>query len=196
MTELRLPLFPLNTVLFPGGLLPLRIFEPRYLDMISYCFRHESNFGVCLIREGDEVGKAAFTYNVGTIAKITDWHRTQEGLLGIWVLGQQRFHILSRTVLPNQLIEAMIRLIPDEPVQSIPSDYQALVQLLEKIMQQLGAPYEQIPLDFDNASWLSQRLAELLPMPFSQRQYLLELSDPIQRLDMITKILQALDVNY
>jgi len=196
MTELTVPLFPLNTVLFPGGLLPLRIFEPRYLDMISYCFRHSSDFGVCLIREGDEVGQAAFTYNVGTLAKITDWHRTQDGLLGIWVLGQQRFHILSRKVLKNQLIEAVVGLIPNEPAQTIPTDYHSLVNLLEKIIQQIGEPYGQQPLDFENASWLSQRLAELLPMPFSQRQYLLELSDPIQRLETITQILQELDVSY
>lgn len=196
MSELILPLFPLYGVLFPGGVLPLRIFEPRYLDMISQCFKKGTGFGVCLIHEGEEVGTAALTYDVGTLVKIVDWHRTEEGLLGIVVMGQQRFQILSREVLPDQLIKARVHLIPNEPSQDIPTSYSTLSELLKAFVHHLGKSYEPATPDYHNASWLSQRLAELLPMPFEQRQHLLELSDAYQRLKIIDEILKSLNIRY
>jgi hypothetical protein len=196
VSELVIPLLPLYAVLFPGGTLPLRIFEPRYLDMVSYCLRRDGKFGVCLIREGREVGKAATTYSIGTLVEITDWNRTSDGLLGIEVMGQQRFQIISRKVHANQLIEVIADPIANESAQEIPVDYLALPNLLEEFIRQIGKPYEKLPVDYGNASWISQRLAELLPMPFSQRQHLLELSDSIQRLEVIGSILKKLNILY
>ena len=91
--QIQIPLFPLGTVLFPGGPLPLRIFEPRYLDMVSDCLRNDKAFGVCLIKDGREVGEPAQPFDVGTMAKIVDWDRTDDGLLAITALGTSRFRI-------------------------------------------------------------------------------------------------------
>ena len=95
MGDVTLPLFPLHTVLFPGGLLPLRIFESRYLDMISDCLRNDRGFGVCLISAGREVGDGAECFDVGTLARIQDWDSTPDGLLGIIARGEQRFDSLD-----------------------------------------------------------------------------------------------------
>jgi len=192
---LKIPLFPLHVVLFPGSLLPLKIFEPRYLDMVSWCLRHDSGFGVCVIRNnGKETGEAADTYEVGTLARISDWNRREDGLLGIQASGEQRFSILSRAVRPNHLAEVEIRLLPPEPRQSLPDEYRALADLLQQALIQLGEPYTSMPTDFDDATWVGYRLAELLPMAFVQRQYLLELDNPVLRLKNIEEVLKTLDM--
>lgn len=197
MSELlSLPLFPLHAVLFPGGPLPLRIFEPRYLDMISDCLRNNHHFGICLIREGEEVGDAAITYDIGTVARIIDWDRRPDGLLGIDVIGEQRFRILSRKVKANQLIQAEVQLLAEEEPQPLPKEYLALADLLEQFISQLDELYEHIALHYDDASWTSNRLAELLPMAFAQRQYLLELNSPLQRLEVIGQLLKMLKIQY
>ena len=97
----EIPLFPLSTVLFPGGVLPLRIFEARYLDMIGECLREQKGFGVCAIRSGSEVGRAASCYNVGTLAAVEDFGRSEDGLLAIVAHGERRFRILHSRVEAN-----------------------------------------------------------------------------------------------
>jgi Lon protease-like protein len=194
--SLKIPLFPLHTVLFPGGLLPLKIFEPRYLDMVSWCLRHDSGFGVCLIRNGGkEAGEAAETYDVGTLARITDWYRREDGLLGIQARGEQRFRILSRQARPDHLVEAQVSLLPAEASQPLPAEYRSLAELLEHILNQLGEPYRSMPTDFASATWVGHRLAELLPMAFVQRQYLLELDNPLVRLKNLEEVLKTLDLS-
>ena len=107
MKTIQLPLFPLHTVLFPGGPLPLRIFEARYLDMVSQCLQEDSGFGVCMIRHGREVGEPASTENMGVVARIVDWHQRHDGLLGITAIGEQRFRIASVRIQDNQLAKKM-----------------------------------------------------------------------------------------
>jgi Lon protease-like protein len=192
---LHIPLFPLHTVLFPGGPLPLRIFEARYLDMVSRCLRDNSGFGVCLIKEGKETGAPALTFEVGTLSYITSWDQRDDGLLGIEALGRQRFEILSRSVRHDHLIEAEVRLIPNEAPAPLPAKYQPLVDLLRTFINQIGAPYSRLPDDYGNAAWVGNRLAELLPMVHFQRQYLLELQDPLERLAGIEEVFQALGVS-
>ncbi|WP_040294991.1 LON peptidase substrate-binding domain-containing protein [Beggiatoa alba] len=194
MSPLTIPLFPLHTVLFPGGVLPLRIFEVRYLDMVSHCLKSNSPFGICLIREGSEVGTAATTHEVGTLATIIDWDQRQDGLLGIDVQGGQRFRLLSHRVQSNQLIEANVEPILDEPAIKIPEEYQYLAELLAQFIEQVGKPYCNMPTHYESANWVGQRLAELLPMVHAQKQYLLELNDSIQRLDTIEHVLKTLNV--
>jgi len=196
MNEFKLPLFPLHTVLFPGGPLPLRIFETRYLDMVSYCMRKDCGFGICLIREGREVGEVAKTHDIGTIAKIVDWGQRNDGLLGIDVVGQERFRIVSSMVQSNGLTESVIEPLPEELPQEIPADHLSLTDLLEQILTQLQEPYTHVPTDFDNAVWVSHRLAELLPMSLQQRQALLELNDPLERLAIIERVLKQMNVKY
>lgn len=187
---ITLPLFPLNTVLFPGGPLPLRIFEPRYLDMISRCLKDDTGIGVCLIREGSEVGAAAMTYDIGTLSRITYWHRRPDGLLGVTVRGEQRFRILRRQVAPDQLIVAEVELLPEVAATALPPDYAPMARLLERIMTQLDAPFTTLPRHYDEADWVLGRLVELLPLDLAQKQYLLQLDDTGQRLERLRGVLQ------
>lgn len=192
--ELRIPLFPLHTVLYPGGPLPLRIFEPRYLDMVSACLRQSSGFGVCLIRSGNEVGRAATTYDIGTLAMITYWHMGHDGLLGITGCGQQRFRILSEEVQPNQLTMAEVELIPNEPEADIPAEYLPLVDLLRQMIEQIGHHYTAIPKKYADAGWVGCRLAELLPLGLAQKQYLLQINSPVQRLERLAAVIEQLGI--
>jgi Lon protease-like protein len=196
MNTETVPLFPLNTVLFPGGLLPLRIFEPRYLDMVSWCLRHDKAFGVCLIRHGSEVGEAADTYSIGTLAKIIDWNKRDDGMLGIMAEGQQRFRILQHGTRSNQLLEGEVSLIPADRDESLPNRLSGLNDLLKQAFKQLGKPYTSMPFQADKAAWIGNRLAELLPMGNQQRQHLLELEDPQERLLCLEEILHSLEVRH
>lgn len=185
-----IPLFPLHTVLFPGGPLALRVFEPRYLDMIGRAVKDGGCFGICLISEGEEIGEAAFTYDVGTLAHVSYWHKRADGMLGVTVVGDQRFRILERKVQADQLITARTTLIPNEPPKPLPAEYHALAVLLEEILAQLGHPYVKLPKHYDEASWVGARLAELLPIPLAQKQLLLQLDDPIERLERLRSMIE------
>lgn len=197
MSEQRsIPLFPLNTVLFPGGFLPLRIFEPRYLDMISECLRADKMFGVCLIKKGVEVGHAADSHEIGTFAVIIDWHRRDDGLLGVLAQGGGRFRVEARRVRANQLVEADVETLPPSPVVPLPAHLRGLTEVLKIFLEHIGEPYSTQVFEEDNAAWVGCRLAELLPMDLPRRQYLLELEDPLERLQNVADILKELKVNY
>jgi hypothetical protein len=187
----QIPLFPLNAVLFPGGVLPLRIFEPRYLDMISSCMRNEEPFGVALIVEGNEVGAAATTYDIGTLVGIDYFHTRSDGLLGITVRGIDRFRITRREIQPNQLTLAQIETLAPEPRQPLPSKFRKLAEMLQGIIRQLGQPYVKLKPDFDDAGWVGARLTELLPIGSPQKQYFLQMENPIQRLERLDEILRT-----
>ncbi len=194
MSNLTIPLFPLNTVLFPNGILPLRLFEPRYLDMVSACMKAGTGFGVCLIREGHEAGPAASAYPIGTTAKIIDWQTLPDGLLGITVQGQQRFTVVTQHVEPNQLIMATVDMMADEAEADIPPLHLPLVDLLRQALEQPAHPYTGMTKNYDDARWVGCRLAELLPFKLSFKQELLELDDPVQRLERISFVLENLAI--
>lgn len=185
-----IPLFPLNSVLFPHGVLPLRIFEPRYLDMVSDCLRRESGIGVVLISEGSEVGTAAQPHAVGTLAKIAYWHHRSDGLLGITLKGEQRFSIVEQRVLPNQVIEAQVELLEAPPGLALEPYYAPLATMLRDILQQMEPPYSNMPMQLDDAYWVSARLIELLPFPLAFKQRMLELGDPQTQLDQLHELIQ------
>lgn len=187
---MRIPVFTLFTVLFPKGPLQLRVFEPRYMDMISACMKNDSPFGVCLIREGREVAEAALTYDVGTLATIAYWRTRSDGLLGITVTGGQKFRILEREVQKNKLLVAEVELIEDEPALPLPKLYSPMADILRDITSQLEAPYSSMAMHCDDAAWVGARLAELLPIGLSQKQRLLELDDPIQRLAELSEAMR------
>lgn len=180
--NVTIPLFPLNTVLFPGGVLPLRVFEPRYLDMVSNCLRTETGIGVILIKEGSEVGRAAQPHEMGTMASICYWNKRSDGLLGVTLKGEQRFKTLSQTVEPNQLIIAEVELLPAAAEIPVLDEYRHLVDLLQQIINQLEPPYTTMPTHYDDAGWVSARLVELLPLQLDKKQWLLEVEDPLERL--------------
>lgn len=191
---LSIPLFPLSAVLFPGGVLPLRIFEPRYLDMVSECLKTDSGIGVVLIRNGRETGEVADTYEVGTLCHIRYWHKRPDGLLGVTLQGEQCFRVISTEVKPNQLIIAEAELIPESPAIPVTESHQQLVDLLKQIINQLEPPYTTLTPAYEDAAWVSARLVELLPIDLPAKQELLMTEDAVQRLDTITTILNKMDI--
>ena len=188
----EVPLFPLNTVLFPGGPLPLRIFEARYLDMVSECLRGPRPFGVCLITEGHEAGRAADTVSVGTLAEIVDWHQYEDGVLGITALGRERFRIIDKRVADNQLAWVRIARLPTPEPLAIPVEYQELVTLTRALVEHAGPLYDVVPVRYEDANWVADRLCEILPVTLDLKQALLECNDTPLRLGEIAQIVQAL----
>lgn len=182
METLSVPIFPLNTVLFPGGPLPLRIFEPRYLDMVSQCVKTDSAFGVCLIREGKEVGKSALPHSVGTLARIVDFDQLPDGMLGIVARGGDRFSINSTETGSNQLLSGSVTLLPEPAPETLPDDLELLPRLLRQIISEAGPLYESMPPHFEDTNWIGYRLAEILPLDPDVRQALLEEESSLQRL--------------
>jgi uncharacterized protein len=180
-------LFPLNIVLFPRGPLPLRIFETRYVDMVRRCMRGELAFGVVLIREGKEVGPAE-TFDVGTMAKVVDFHQLSDGLLGLSCVGEQRFRIRSRSRQADGLNLAEVESLAPEAQAALPARHARLAELLKRVLPQLGEVYEGFEMRLDDAAWVGHRLAEILPIPLTDKQACLELDDPIQRLDVLAPL--------
>ena len=187
---LQVPLFPLHTVLFPGGRLPLRIFEQRYMDMAKACLRDGAPFGVCLIREGAEVGAPATPSEVGTLARIGTWDMPQLGLLQVVAHGEQRFRILERRVQADGLARASIERLAEAPDTGIPPGCAPLVKLLERLIEQHPELFER-PHRLDSCAWVSGRLGELLPLPLPAKQALLELGDGRLRLEKLDTLVRT-----
>ncbi|SRR5690349_17629236 len=178
-----LPLFPLNAVLFPGSPLSLRIFEPRYLDLVRDCSRTGSGFGVCLILEGREAGEPAVPAAIGTLARINDFYTLPDGLLGIGAIGGERFQVATTRVRDNGLVHGEVRMWPDEPAIEVPPEHGLLATILERLLEQLGGAHARVERQrLDDASWVGFRLAELLPLGQSEKQHLLQMTDPLRRL--------------
>ncbi|HEY4369901.1 MAG TPA: LON peptidase substrate-binding domain-containing protein [Steroidobacteraceae bacterium] len=180
-----IPLFPLNSVLFPGGPLKLRIFEARYVDMISRCMREGTCFGVAMIVEGSEAGGAARTVEIGTAARIVDFEKLPDGLLGITAIGDRSFAIQSVARQPDALNIAEVEWLPAEPVLEVPADCDYLVQLLQHALPQLAPLYDFTAVAYEDAAWVGARLVELLPLPLTEKQRCLEMRDPLERLEYL-----------
>ncbi len=187
---MNIPLFPLNTVLFPGGPLPLRVFEPRYLDMVSRSMKTETPIGVVLIKNGDEVGPAPEIYNVGTITNVTYWHKRADGLLGITLTATRRFRINDIQVNDSQLMTADIDVIENIEPLDVNDDNRYFIPILEQILDQLGPPFKTMERYTDNIEWTSARLIELLPTSLEEKQVLLESDNIAERLARIESILK------
>lgn len=192
MNTADIPLFPLNVVLFPGGLLPLRIFEARYMDMAKACLRDGAPFGVCLIREGREVGEPARPEDVGCLARIVDWDMQQLGLLLVTAQGEARFRILERRVEPDGLARARVALLPGETDAPLPDAFAACAAVLRGVIERHGPAVFAQPHRFDSASWVGARLAEVLPLPLAEKQALLELDEALERVRMLHQYLAQL----
>jgi hypothetical protein len=187
---MKIPLFPLHTVLYPGGPLPLRIFEPRYLDMISACLKNDSPFGVVLIKDGSETGDAR-TYDVGTLAHIDDWYQGSDGLLGITAIGEQRFRLLQSMRQNDGLIIGEVELLATDAPQEMPEEFRPLAQILAGVLDDLGKLYESLEKNYEDAGWVAYRFAEILPISPQQKQSCLETDDPMQRLRKMRKVLKS-----
>jgi len=180
---MQVPLFPLFTVLLPGGQLPLRIFEPRYLDMLSDCFRNSSGFGVCQIREGIEAGGSAVPFSTGTLVQIANWDKGDDGLLNVLVEGRQKFAVQSTRVMSDKLLVGEVELLEPERSCPVPEKQRSLSTLLEQVFEQMNWDADLSQPRFDDALGVGSRLLELLPMPKQRRQALCECDDPLDRLE-------------
>ena len=187
------PLFPLRTVLFPGGVLPLKIFEQRYIDMAKDCLRETRPFGVCLITRGEEVAvpEAAppeFT-PIGTLASIASWEMPQLGILHVGTEGGLRFQVQKYSIAASGLIVGTVATLPAEAPVVLPEKHAPLARLLELIAARVGAGNFPSEKRYDDASWVGYRLAELLPLPLSIKQSMLEINDAGVRLDVLSQFL-------
>ncbi len=189
MARRELPLFPLSTVLFPGGPLPLRIFEPRYVDMVKRCLREQQPFGAVLIREGEEAGPADF-HDVGTLARIVDFDTLPDGLLGLTCVGGERFRVHARARLQDGLNIGEVRLFAPDAPAPLPAEFGHLVSLLERLLTEMGDWYGRIERHPDDAHWVGYRLAEILPLSLPSRQFCLELEDANERLRLLSDVLE------
>ncbi|MDP1863845.1 MAG: LON peptidase substrate-binding domain-containing protein [Thiobacillus sp.] len=185
-----LPLFPLNTVVFPGGRLPLRIFEQRYLEMIKQAIANDTPFGICAIREGAETGNPAVPYDVGTCMRITDWDMPQTGILHIETIALERFVIRSTHTEPSGLLIGTVEDVSVESAAPIPDDLELPVEILRHIIGEYGDAHFPEPHELDNAVWVGYRLSEVLPLTLSIQQNLLEMNDSVMRLRILTDFLK------
>ncbi|MGD9942485.1 MAG: LON peptidase substrate-binding domain-containing protein [Burkholderiaceae bacterium] len=196
-TRDELAIFPLNTVLFPGGVLPLRIFEARYLDMVRECTSSGRPFGVCLITDGNEVGTAAEHEAVGCMARIVDFDTDARGLLNLRTIGEQRFRVIERRIADNGLIRAEIEAIAPDADAPVPQSFAGCSTLVHRLVDDLEArepdPMRRMiaePYAFESAVWVGNRLCEFLPIQPRARQKLMELDDAETRLSLIHQYLQ------
>jgi uncharacterized protein len=179
MSAAVLPLFPLGTVLFPGGPLALRIFEPRYLDLVRRCAREGSTFGVVLILDGLEAGPVTALACTGTSARLTDFDTCRDGLLGITCRGEQRFRVARHWQQRDGLHLAEIEYLPPPPARALPAEFAHLGEQLRGLLRQLGDPYAQLEAHCEDAGWVAHRWAEILPLAPAHKQTLLELGEPL-----------------
>ena len=206
-----LPLFPLGTVLYPGGTLPLRIFEVRYLDMVRKCWRSGAPFGVVLLTRGSEVNKAgpddsataSEAFNaIGTLASIAECHAPQAGLLVVRCTGTQRFRVSRSEKLKHGLWIADVTLLPGDQSVPIPDDLAHVSQALHALIQSLrqrAVPAPDMPVQapylLDDCAWVANRWCELLPMPAEHKQRLMELDNPLLRLELVSDVLEGAGIS-
>jgi Lon protease-like protein len=182
---MSIPIFPLNTVLYPGSLLPLKIFEQRYLDMTKACVRDNAPFGVCRIREGSEVGLPAVPEQVGCTALIVEWEMPHLGVFHLRTRGQAPFRILHHTTQPDGLIRADIEWLEEVAGKVRPDAFAFCRRVLEQVIEKVGMDYFFSPLVYDDPRWTSYRLAEVLPLEGGAKQSLLALRDDGERLERL-----------
>lgn len=199
LTLQSLPLFPLGAVLFPGGVISLRIFEVRYLDMIGRCHKAGAPFGVVSLTQGSEVrqpGSQEAFAGVGTLATITEFESPQPGLMLVRAAALQRFRITSRDQLKHGLWVADVESLANDKAVPVPDDLKLAADALEKVIRSLQqraetpgqAPVPE-PWHLDDCGWVANRWCELLPLPLPLKQQLMELDNPLVRLELVSDVL-------
>ena len=202
-TPRKIPLFPLGTVLFPDGVIALKIFEARYLDMIKRCLREKTEFGVISIIkniESDQESVSATFSQIGTLALIEDFDPVQPALYMTKSFGTQRFKLLNSTQEASGLWVGEIELLDNDPLIPVPQEHQKIAKLLDEIISVIQsedligeAPFKK-PYKVDDCGWVSNRLAELLPISLAQKNHLLAQTNPRIRLDLVTEIIEDEDL--
>jgi uncharacterized protein len=183
----QLPIFPLGSILFPGGTLSLKIFEQRYMDMAKACLKNSSPFGIALIRSGEEVGSPAEPEPVGTLARIIEWDMKELGILQVRVRGESRFRLSGKSLTKSGLIIGDLTLIPDDPHVDCP-ELPPCAAFLRKVLTQTSSEH-MTATRFEDANWVSFRITELLPFNHTVKQKMLELTDARMRLEVLHRFL-------
>ncbi len=186
---LKLPVFPLGSILFPGGELSLRIFESRYMEMAKSCLKNSAPFGIALISDGDEVGSPAIPESVGTVARIVEWDMRELGILQVRVCGDSRFRISTSSVTQSGLIIGEVTLIPDDLHVDCP-ELPPCAAFLRKVLAQSKSETT-MPPRYDDAGWVSFRITELLPFNNTVKQKMLELTNAHMRLEVLHRFLSS-----
>jgi Lon protease-like protein len=199
----KIPLFPLGTVLFPDGVIALKIFEARYLDMIKQCLREKTEFGVVSIIKNLDISEEDVSLSfskIGTLAQIEDFDPIQPALYMTKSFGTQRFMLISSKQEVNGLWMGEVELLENDPLTPVPQEHQKVVKLLDEIISVIqsenllgDAPFKK-PYKVDDCGWVSNRLAELLPISLAQKNHLLAQTNPRIRLDLITEIIEDDDL--
>jgi Lon protease-like protein len=185
-----IPIFPLNTVLYPEGMLQLKIFEQRYLDMTKACLRDASGFGVCRIAEGSEVGLPAVPVSVGCTASIEEWEMPHLGVFHLNTRGRQPFRIVGQMEQRNGLIQAEIEFLEDLHGELNVDAFAFCRRVLEQVVNRIGTEYFFPPAEYENPRWVSYRLAEVLPLEASEKQALLETRADAERIARLYALLK------
>jgi hypothetical protein len=191
---LEIAIFPLHTVLFPEGLLALKIFEQRYLDMTKDCIRDGAPFGVCLIRDGAEVGAPAVPYPTGCLARIVQWDMPHLGVFQLSCRGERVFRIGEHWTLASGLLRAQVQLSDPPARLALPREHRPVAELLDRIIRKLGAEHFPAPIQLEDADWVACRLAEVLPLEATFKQELLEADGALARVELLSEFLRTRSV--
>ena len=191
---MKYALFPLNTVLFPGSILPLQIFEQRYLTLITDCLKQQTGFIIVLISEGKEVGAVPQIYSTGCYVKIIDWESLENGLLGITIQAKYRVHLRNSSVRDDGLLlaemSALESSLDDNP--ALPENFKPLPETLKQLLKHPFSERYHGEVDFENTADICYRLSELLPISNKEKQLLLETDSAQQMLDLLALHINAL----
>lgn len=192
-TIMNVPLFPLGSVVLPGGRIPLQLFEPRYTDMLSRCIREDRGFVVVLLREGLETRRKVAFYDIGTYVRIVDFRQLDNGLLGITVEGESKVTVVRSWQQQDGLNVGDVECLLDEPRAAVPEAFSGLVQVLRALVRHPVVKELDMDLDFEDARVVGWRLTELLPLERHHKQALLEIQEPIERLRRLETLLDELE---
>lgn len=189
----HVPLFPLSSTVLPGGRIPLQLFEPRYLDMLAGCMREQRGFVVVLLREGDEVGSQAVFYDIGTYVRIVDFQQLDNGLLGITAEGLWKVAVNRSWRAPDGLNLGDAERLPEEPEDALPPGHSELAAVLRALLRHPVINTLDLSVDFSSAREVGWRLTELLPLDSQEKQRLLEMQDPLERMGRLSSLLDAME---
>lgn len=189
----HVPLFPLNSVILPQGRIPLQLFEPRYIDMLTRCLKEERGFVVVLLREGGEASLQASFYDIGTYVRIVDFRQLENGLLGITVEGDRKVVVEHSWQAPDGLHLGNLTPLDDEPEVAVPDEFGELPLVLKALCRHPVVRELEMAVDYSDARMVGWRLTELLPIHKDEKQRLLELHDPVERLAQLAELVDELD---
>ena len=192
-TDMNVPLFPLNSIVLPRGRIPLQLFEPRYIDMLTRCLKEDRGFVVVLLRDGAETGRIASYYDIGTYVRIIDFQQLDNGLLGITVEGTAKVSVVRSWQQDDGLNVGDVEVLLDEADSDVPERFNELPSVLRALFKHPVVRDLDMDVDYQDARDVGWRLTELLPLDKQEKQRLVELQDPLERLSRLQELLEALE---